>query len=393
MSTRNKWLLLLVSLVMILALAACQGAQQAEEEAEAPAASEEAMQEEATEEPMAEEEMTEEPTEEEMAAEEPTEEATTEGEMAEEEMEPVRLALFHTVLGNTYTKAVTDGAQEAADDMGATLDVFGADPAFDPVAQSNQIQDAIISGNYDVFLIYAVDGNAVLTDVEDALDAGIMVVAVDVVIGPDPRAEEPCCGVTSYVGRTGYGHGKQLAEMMIRACETVEDDVCEIGYLNGAQSLTVDQERVAAIEETLADYPNIEIVAMQDAFYLQDEGYNVAQNMLQANPGIDVFATSGDQMMLGAEQAVIDAGREGEIILIGNGTGERGYEAIADGRFFCGYADIPYTMGKIAAEIGIRAFRGEDVPTFVNNDDQRPPLPEGGPIICTDNVDQFTPQW
>jgi ribose transport system substrate-binding protein len=365
MSIRNKWLPLLISLtVLMLVMAACQGSAPANEEA-APAAEEEATQEGVAEEEMAE----------------------------EEEMEPVRLALFHTVLGNTYTKAVTDGAQEAADEMGATLDVFGADPAFDPVSQSNQIQDAIVSGNYDVFLIYAVDGNAVLTDVEDAIAAGIMVVAVDVVIGPDPRAEEPCCGVTSYVGRTGYGHGLKLAEMMVRACETVEDTTCKIGYLNGAQSLTVDQERVAAIEEVLAEHPDIEIVAMQDAFYLQDEGYNVAQNMLQANPDINVFATSGDQMMLGAEQAVIDAGREGEIILIGNGTGERGYEAIAEGRFFCGYADIPYTMGKIAGEIAIKAFHGEEVPTFVSNDDQSPPLPPSGPIICSDNVDQFEPQW
>jgi ABC-type sugar transport system substrate-binding protein len=219
------------------------------------------------------------------------------------------------------------------------------------------------------------------------------VVAVDVVIGPDPRATEPCCGIVSYIGRTGYGHGLKLGEGIVRACETVAEKPCKVGYLNGAQSLTVDQERVAAINDVLKDHPDIEIVAMQDAFYLQDEGFNVAQNMLQANPDIDVFATSGDQMMLGAEQAVIDAGKQGQIILIGNGVGERGYVAIKEGRFFAAYADIPYTMGKIAGEIAIKAIRGEDVPKFVFNDDQRPPLPADGPIITQENVDQFTPQW
>jgi ABC-type sugar transport system substrate-binding protein len=181
--------------------------------------------------------------------------------------------------------------------------------------------------------------------------------------------------------------------MIVRACDTVPEKPCKVGYLNGAQALTIDQDRVEAIGNVLADHPDIEIVANQEALYLQDKGYEVAQNMLQANPDIDVLATSGDQMMLGAEQAVIDAGLQGKILLLGNGTGERGYEAIKEGRFWANYADIPYTMGQIAGEIAIKAVRGEEVPRSVKNDEQKPPLPPDGPIITQENVDQFEPQW
>ena len=311
----------------------------------------------------------------------------------EEELEPVRIAVFHPVLGNTYTKAVSDGVEDSAAKLGGTVEIFGSDPPFDATSQSNQIQDAIVSGNFDVFVIYAVDGNAVVPDVEDAIAAGIKVVAADVVIGPDARTYEPYGDIVAYVGRTGIDHGTFLGELMVRACEEVEDTPCEIGYLNGVQALTIDQDRVEAIEAVLANHPDIEIVANQEAFYLQDLGLEVAQNMLQANPGIDVFATSGDQMMLGAEQAVIDAGLEGQILLLGNGTGERGHEAIKEGRFFGGYADIPYTLGQIAGEIAIKAVRGEDHPRSVKNDEQKPPLPSDGPLITQDNVDEFEPQW
>ena len=78
---------------------------------------------------------------------------------------------------------------------------------------------------------------------------------------------------------------------------------------------------------------------------------------------------------------------------MGNGVGDRGYEAIKEGRFFSAYSDIPYTIGKIAGEIAINAVRGEDVPSFVFNDEQSPPLPPGGPIISQENVDEFEPQW
>lgn len=331
------------------------------------------------------------PTAQEPPAQEPSEPAVMTQPPAE--LKSVRIALFHPVLGNTYTKAVGDGVAEAAERMGATVDVFGADPAFDAVAQSRQIQDAIVSNKYDVFIIYACDGNAVVTDVEDAIAAGIKVVAIDVVIGPDARTYEPYGGIVSYIGRTGIDHGTFLGQMIVQACDTVATKPCKVGYLIGAQALTIDQDRVEAINNVLADHPDIEIVASQEAWYLQDKGYEVATNMLQAHPDINVFATSGDQMMLGAEQAVEDAGLTGKILLLGNGTNQQGYDAIKEGRFFAGYADIPYTMGQIGAEIAIKAVRGEEVPRIVKNDEQKPPLPPDGPIITKDNVDQYKPQW
>ena len=307
------------------------------------------------------------------------------------ELEAVTIALFHPVLGNTYTKALTDGAEAVAAAMGGTIDVFGSDPAFDSVAQSNQIQDAITAGKYDAFIIYAVDGNAVVADVEDAVAAGIEIIAADVVIGPDARTYVPIEGVSSYIGRTGIDHGGFLGEMIVSACDGL--DPCKVGYINGVQALTIDQDRVEAVENAISTHANIEIVANQEAFYLEDMGLDVATNMLQANPDINVLATSGDQMMLGAEQAVIDAGLEGEVKLIGNGTGEQGYQAIKEGRFFADYADIPYTTGELAAEFAITVVRGGEVPKFIKVFDLSPPMPGDSPIITQDNVDLFEPQW
>ncbi|MEM7800938.1 MAG: sugar ABC transporter substrate-binding protein [Chloroflexota bacterium] len=309
----------------------------------------------------------------------------------EPEMEAVSIAIFHPVLGNSYTKALTDGAEAVAAEMGGTVDIFGADPGFDPIAQSNQIQDAITSGKYDAFIIYAADGVSVAADVEDAAAAGIAVIAADVVIGPDARTYVPIDGVSSYIGRTGIDHGEFLGEMIVMACEDL--DPCKVGYLNGVQALTVDQDRVEALTVVLAAYPNIEIVSNQEAFYLENVGLDVATNMLQANPDINVLATSGDQMMLGAEQAVIDAGLVDQIKLLGNGTGVQAHEAIQEGRFFANYADIPFTTGELRAEFAIRVVRGEEVPQFVKVYDLSPPMPGDSPIITQENVDEFEPQW
>jgi ribose transport system substrate-binding protein len=306
---------------------------------------------------------------------------------------PVHIAVFFPVLGNSYTKAFTDGIADSAKKMNATVDDFGADPAYDATAQSHQIQDAITSKKYDVFIIYACDGTAVIPDVKDAIAAGIKVVAADVVIGPNTKSMAPYPGVVSYIGRTGISNGTMIGNMIVDACATVKSAVCKVGYLEGAPALTIDQDRVTAIDAVLASHPNIKIVSTQEADYLQDKGLAVAQNMLQSHPDINVFATSGDQMMLGAQQAVQDAGLTGKILLIGNGTSTQGYQQIKSGAWFEDYADIPYTEGQLSGQTAINAVRGVPVLTSVNNDDQRPPLPPDGPIITQQNLSQFTPQW
>jgi len=353
----NKWWLLLIGLVVLgLALAACRPA---------------AVEPTATAEPP------------------PTEVPPT-------KVPPIRIAVFNPVLGNSYTDAVTRGVRDTAAELGGevTIDVFGAE--YDAVAQNNQIEDAIVAG-YDALVIYAVDGNAVIPAVEDAVEAGLVVVGADVPIGPDPRVLEPCCGMTAMVGLTGYRHGTYLSEMIIMACEEAvgAGNLCKVGYINGVQALTIDQERVAAVTDVLAEHAEIEIVSMQEAFYLQDQGYTVAQNMLQANPDINVLASPGDQMMLGAEQAVIDAGLEGKIVLNGNGASEQGYQAVKEGRWFATFAHIPYTIGLDAGEIAIKTLRGEkDLPTFVDAGERIPPLPAStGPIITQESADEFEPQW
>ncbi len=306
---------------------------------------------------------------------------------------PVHIADFFPVLGNSYTKAFTDGITDMANKMGATVDNFGADPAYDATAQSHQIQDAITSKKYDVFIIYACDGNAVVPDVEDAIAAGIKVVAADVVIGPNTTSMAPYPGVVSYIGRTGISNGTMIGNMIVSACATVKSAICKVGYLEGAPALTIDQDCVTAINAVLASHPNIKIVSTQEADYLQDKGLAVAQNMLQAHPDINVFATSGDQMMLGAQQAVDDAGLTGKVLLIGNGTNAQGYAQLLAGKWFADYADIPFTEGQLSGQVAINAVRGIPVLTSINNDDQRPPLPPDGPIITQQNISQFKPQW
>ena len=345
----NKWWLLLTSLVVLgLALAACSP-----------------------------------------ATVEPTEVPPTEVPPTATPAEKIMIGLFVPVSGNTYEEARYRGAQEAAAGLNAEVVNFSGE--YDPLQQINQIQDAIASENFDALLIHPIDSNAVVPVVEDALKAGLVVVGADSPIGPDPDSLEPYPeGVVAFIGRTGKATGEWLGQAVIKACEG--KDPCEVAYLIGMQNLTIDQVRYANLEETIKDHPNIEIVAFQEALYRKDKGYEVMQNVFQANPDIDVVATSGDQMVLGALQAAEEAGLK-DVKFVGNGASKEGCDALKAGKFYATIADIPYTQGQLLVETAVKALRGETFERSVDLNKVSPPLPKAGPVISKEDLSEYECQW
>lgn len=299
------------------------------------------------------------------------------------------IALFNPLGNNEYVRNAELGVRDIIEGAGGTVAAF--DAGFDPEEQLNQITDAITSGNFDAFIIYPVDGVGVTVGVDAAADAGIPVIALDAAINADRSTLVPYRNVAAQIARTGTGDGEQIGRAIVMACEGI--DPCQVAFIIGFQGFPLDLDRLSAIEDIVSGHDNIEIVAVQEGQYLEDVGFDVATDMLQANPDIDVFASVGDQMILGAELAVQDAGLEGQVRLVGNGASQDGYNAVVEGRWFATVANIPFTNGQIAAQMALQALDGTLLVRSVDMYDQSPPFPASGAVITQENAAEFTPQW
>jgi ribose transport system substrate-binding protein len=299
------------------------------------------------------------------------------------------IAVFSPLGNNDYVLATETGVTEVVEAAGGSVVIF--DAGFDPAEQLNQIEDAITSGNFDAFIIYSVDGVGVTVGVDAAAEAGIPVIALDAPINTDRTTLVPYENIAAQIARTGAGDGALIGEAIVMACEGI--DPCEVAFIIGFQSFPLDVDRLAAVEAIVAENDNIEIVAIQEGLYVEDEGFAAATDMLTANSGIDVIASVGDQMILGAELAVEDAGLVGQVALIGQGGNIDAYNAVAEGRWFATIANIPYTNGRIAGQMALQALDGSLIVTSVNMYDQSPPYPATGAIITTENAANFTPEW
>jgi ribose transport system substrate-binding protein len=299
------------------------------------------------------------------------------------------IALFLSLGNNEYNRSVERGVREIVESAGGAVTEFDAN--FDPAEQMNQLQDAITSQRFDAFIVYSVDGVSMTTGADAAAEAGIPLISVDAPIGTDRRTLVPYRNVSAQIARTGVGDGEQLGRAIVMACEGVNP--CEVAFMIGFQGFPLDQDRLEAIKEILANHGHIEIVSVQAAQYLRDEGYAVSSNLLQANQNIDVIASVGDQMTLGAALAVEDFGLEGQVKLIGNGASEDGYRAVQDGTFFATVANIPFTNGKIAAQMALQAIAGELIVRSVDMYLQSPPIPASGAVITQESLGDFEPEW
>lgn len=300
------------------------------------------------------------------------------------------IALFLPLSNNEYVRNSERGVREILELNGASLTTF-APPDFNFEEQLNQLEDAITTGGFDAFIFYPADGVGAVVAADMAADAGIPMIALDAAINEDRHTLVPYGNIAAQVARTGDGDGGQIGQAIVMACEGI--DPCEVAFQIGFENFPLDLDRFNAVVDVTSKHANIQIVSNQPAFYTQDQGYIVATDQLQANPGIDVIATVGDQMTLGAEVAVADAGLTGQVKLIGQGASRDGYQAVAEGRMFATVANIPYTLGQISAQMALQVLDGTLLVRSVNMYDQAPPFPPSGPIITQDNYEDFEPQW
>jgi len=332
----KKLVALFLALIMVLSLAACGGAPAEEApKADAPAA--------------------EAPKAEEPKAEEPA-------------AEKLKIGIFVKDNTNPFWRYVVKGAMQAGEDLGVEVIEYTPAEASNVEQQVSLVQDAI-QAKLDGIAIVAVDSNALLDSCKQAKDAGITVVPFN------SRMDD--LGAATFVGIDNYTGMKALMEELVKKL----DGKGKVVVLEGVLAGYANQERMRAVNEVLAANPGIEVVADQAADAQREKAITVMENILQANPEIDAVIGHNDNTALGAYQAVLDAGREDEMIITGFDAQEEllRYLAAGDERVAMSVDQSPFMQGYSGVESVVKVLKGEAVEEWV---------PTGGSLVTTANAQE-----
>lgn len=303
-----------------------------------------------------------------------------------------KIGFFVYSYANTYSQAELKAAKKHAAKLGASIQFF--DGKFDGPNQVSQIQDAIASGQYDGFIINANDGNAVVQPIKQAIARKIKVICLIEPCGPNRLTQKPQIpGLTVQMGYSAAEEGRILSSLFIKGCRKYrpQNQRCEIALLPGSTTIPIDSTRVKSVRAAIKSHPNIKLVAVQPGGFLQEPAYRAVKNILQAHPNLAVVGSGGDQMTLGAEQAVKEAGRLGKVGLIGTAATIEGIARVRSGRWLGDTIWLPVSESKKAVEFMLAALNGKKVPSSFN-DRSLSPI---GPIATQENLrkSNFKGEW
>lgn len=276
----------------------------------------------------------------------------------------VGLAL--STLENPFFVTLRDGAQQAADEAG--IELLVSDAQDDAQTQANDLQNFISQG-VDVIVVNAVDSAAVVPSIEAANEAGIPVVTVD-------RAAEGG-DIASHIASDNVLGGQLAGEYLFEQIGGSGN----VAMLEGVPGTSAARDRGQGFTNALDEAADIEMVANQTANFNREEGFTVAQNILQSNPDLGGIFAQNDEMALGAVEAAREAGVLEDLVIVGFDATDDALAAIEAGDMAASVAQQPEVLGARGIETAASIIAGEEVEAE---------QPVEVQLVTADNVGEFT---
>ena len=233
---------------------------------------------------------------------------------------------FTYKLVHAWWDAVGLGLEEAQKqyaDKGITVNYeYVAPPAPDAIDQVNRLEEAA-GRDFDVIGVDVNDIDIVTPTINNLIDQGHKIMTFS---SSDATKEDGCKRI-AYVGNThNYEDGADLAEIL---AEKVNYEG-QVAALAGTIGAPCHEDRIAGFKDVMAKYPDIEVVEIQNDNDSVENALTFTEGFLQKYPDLKGIFCNNMSNPIGAAQAVEDAGKAGEIVLVGMDHDKRALEYLRD---------------------------------------------------------------
>ena len=268
------------------------------------------------------------------------------------------IAFVMKTLNNPFFIEMQKGAEEAAQKLGVNLVVQAADREID-VERQMQIIENLIQRKVSALCVTPSGSREIVPVIVKANKAGIPVLIVDT--RADEKALAAAGGkVATFIGSDNYDGGKIAGQFLAEKL----GGQGSVAVLEGIPGHETGDSRLRGFREAIAKSPGVKIVASQPANWEREQGFNVFQNILQANPQVNAVFACSDLMALGAVEAIAAAGKTGKITVVGFDALPEARDAIKKNKMAATVAQFPQKMGGMAVESAAKLLKGEPITPF-----------------------------
>ena len=278
----------------------------------------------------------------------------------------ITIAVICKAMDSEFWMDVKKGAEDAAAELGVSVDVKAPDKESNVEQQFKIVEDAILQ-KYSVIAIAPNDSAGIVPILEDAVAKGVKIMTIDTDADTDARM--------AFVGTNNKMGGEMGAKRMIELFK--DKPGAKVALITGVPGQQTMRDRADGFKEALAG-SDINLVDEQPADSDPGKAMAVMENYLTSYPDLDGVFILNATMSVSSLEAINNA--SSAVKVIGFDSSTDALQAIKDGKMDSLVAQSPYNMGKYAVENAFKAAKGETIETVIDT---------GTDLVTADNVGDY----
>ena len=279
---------------------------------------------------------------------------------------PSQNAPFYVVLSQYIKKYTT----------GYGMKFIQADGQDDILKQISSTEDMVATG-INILILNPLDHRALVPVINDVAGRGVPVFIVDSQI--DPSADY----ITS-VQASNEGNGELIGDWAVKR---MGGNRINVAIISGSQGNPVGRAKRLGFIEGFTEsqlmsmgHADFRIVAQGWGNWTLLGGLEAMEDILTAHPDVNLLVAENDAMGIGALKAIGEAGKTGNITVVGYDGQKEAYELIRQGKFGATALNSPRELAKLVVESVVRYLNGQRLDKIIHT----PAV-----LITRENVDQY----
>ncbi|MHC4335858.1 MAG: substrate-binding domain-containing protein, partial [Planctomycetota bacterium] len=231
----------------------------------------------------------------------------------------------------------------------------------------------------DLLILNPKDPQGLIPATKAATKAGVPVIVIDSTI--DAAAD-----FVTTIQSNNLANGEMIGQWLVNR---MKGEPIRMALISGVPGNPVGKERRQGVFRGIIEQQlratgrmGFEIVAQGWGDWYHEGGLKAMEDIIVAHPEINVMLAENDSMALGALEAIKEAGREDDILVLAAADGQKeALKLIKEGRYGATGMNNPVLIAETAIEVGLQVLRGKtDFPKISYT-----------PAVCIsrDNVDRY----
>ena len=252
-----------------------------------------------------------------------------------------------STLNNPFFVNMKDGAEKEAEKLGYDLVVL--DSQNDPAKERANVEDLIQLGVI-ALLINPTDSDAVVKTVEVANKSNIPVITLD--------RQADGGKITSHIASDNIKGGEMAAEYVLDKFKDEKGPI-NVVEIQGIPGASATRDRGEGFHNIMDKNDKFNFISIQAADFDRQKGLQVMENIIQANPNIQVVFAHNDEMALGAVKAIKASGINA--LVIGFDGNDDAKDSIDANEMTAIIAQQPDLIGALGVELANKIYKGESI--------------------------------